>query len=58
MVQRYFVPSSEGRLDDGGQFVKYEDYARLKEEFMDYIVRTQKELDELNKIIEVLDDDR
>lgn len=41
-----------------GHYVKYEDYARLKEEFMDYIVRTQKELDELNKIIEVLDDDR
>lgn len=30
MVQRYFVPSSEGRFDDKGQFVKYEDYEKLK----------------------------
>lgn len=55
MVKRY---DADGCQSAVGHYVSWDDYARLKEEFMDYIVRTQKELDELNKIIEVLDDDR
>jgi hypothetical protein len=42
----------------GGEYVRYEDYERLKQEFMDYVVIKEKEIAHLEAMLEVADDNR
>lgn len=46
MVQRYACDRVLGMSpEQDGAYVKYEDYERLKQKFMDYVVCKEKELD-------------
>ncbi len=51
MVQR-FSEGDEGIYpDDNGPLVEYEDYERLKQEFMDYIVVKEKQIANLERAL-------
>lgn len=53
MVQRwdYFAATEEFEPFDRGEWVKYEDYERLKQEFMDYIVVKEKQIANLERAL-------
>ena len=67
MVQRYYIhPMAFGAVKNPGYghigVVKYEDYERLKQEFMDYVVIKEKQIAKLESMLEsmleVADDNR
>lgn len=58
MVKRILVQAGVHGPHPEGQYVKYEDYERLKQEFMDYVVIKEKEIAYLKAMLEVADDNR
>ena len=54
MVQRYIEGGygvSEMEEDAQGDWVRYEDYERLKQEFMDYMVVKEKQISNLERAL-------
>lgn len=52
MVKRYMAAYNDYYEAEDGEFVEYEDYERLKQEFMDYVVIKEKEIKRLNRDLE------
>lgn len=52
MVQRYSGMGSTWTMPrEDGEYVKYEDYERMKQEFMDYMVIKEKQIANLERAL-------